>query len=57
MDLVRVTCYGKTEELTRNEATEKYLEAMLWSEGSESERYSIILGGLLSGLSDVSDEL
>lgn len=56
MDKVKVTCYGKTEELTRSDAIAKYGEAILWSDGSERERYANIVGGLLAGLNEVCDE-
>ena len=55
MDIVNVTCYGRTETLTRNEALTKYVEAMLWSDGSEKERYANIVGELYAGYTDVSD--
>lgn len=54
--MVKVTCYGKTEELTKEEATNKYMEAYAWSDGSERERYANILFGLMTGLTEVSDE-
>ena len=56
MDMVKITCYGKTETMTRNDAMNKYVEAMLWSDGSEKERYANIVGGLMCGLSEVSDD-
>lgn len=55
MDLVKVTCYGRTETLTRNEALNKYSEGILCSEGSERERYANIVAGLLNGLKEVDD--
>lgn len=48
-DIVTVTCYGKTEQLDRKVAIDKYLEAMVCSEGSERDRYSKILGELMTG--------
>lgn len=56
MDKVKVTCYGRTETLTRKDALTKYTEAMAWSEGSELERYAKIVSELLSGCSECSDE-
>ena len=56
MDLVKVTCYGRTETLTRNEALKKYSEAILWSDGSERDRYAQIVAELVDGWSTVSDE-
>lgn len=48
-DIVTVTCYGKTEQLERDVAIKKYLDAMMCSEGSERDRYSKILGELMTG--------
>lgn len=56
MDTVKVTCYGKTETLKRNEALNKYSEAMMWSDGSELQRYAKIVEELLSGCVECSDE-
>lgn len=56
MDIVNVTCYGKTERMERQKAINKFAEAIAWSDGSEKERYANILVGLLSGSTDVSDE-
>lgn len=55
-DMVTITCYNRTETLSRKDAQNKYLEAFLWSDGSERERYANILIGLQMGLSEVSDE-
>lgn len=54
--MVKVTCYGTTETMSRKNAIAKYKEAMSWSEGSERERYATILLGLLNGRNEVSDE-
>lgn len=57
LQTVKVTCYGKKETWdSREEAAEFYLKAMAGSEGSECERYTIILMQLLAGLSECSDE-
>ena len=56
MDIVKVTCYGRTETLTRNEALRKYSEAILGSDGSERDRYAQIVAELVDGWSTVSDE-
>ena len=52
---VAVTCYGKTEQMTRREALEKYYECMKGSEGSEHERYETIFFQLLEGYTECSD--
>lgn len=56
MKTVKITCYGKTETLPYNTALEKYTEAMMWSDGSELQRYAKIVGELLSGCTECSDE-
>lgn len=56
MSLVKITCYGKTETMPRSEALSKYSEAMLGSDGSEMQRYAKIVGELLDGLTECSDE-
>ena len=53
--IVVVTCYGKTETLPRQQALDKYLEAMCGSEGSEHERYESIYFQLMFGASRASD--
>lgn len=53
---VRVTCYGKTETMTREEAIDEYYEGMMCCDGSEAERYQTIYCQLMEGLTDVSDE-
>lgn len=55
-NIVEVTCYGKKETMKREEAKKFYLEAMMFSEGSERERYTNIYIGLMNGLDEVSDE-
>ena len=57
MDMVKVTCYGTTETMNRADAINLYREGVMCCEGSEQERYAIILAGLLSGLNEVSDEM
>ena len=54
-DMVKITCYGKTETMERSNAMKFYREAADWSEGSERERYVNILFGLMDGLSEVDD--
>ena len=56
MDLVKITCYGKTETKERKDAIAEYAEAMAWSDGSERDRYTNIFIGLISGATEVSDE-
>lgn len=57
MDLVKITCYGKTETMERKDAIAEYTEAMAWSDGSERDRYVNIFLGLISGTTEVSDEV
>lgn len=56
MDKVKITCYGNTEIMERNEAIKFYRECADHSEGSERERYVNILFGLMDGLNEVSDD-
>ena len=55
-DIVTITCYGKTSQMERDVAIEEYLDAMVCSEGSERDRYSKILGELMTGQKICSDE-
>ena len=55
-DMVTITCYGKTEQMSRKDAIGKYLECIAWSEGSERDRYTNIYLGLISGETNVCDE-
>lgn len=58
LQTVKITCYGKEETWDcREEAVEFYLRAIAGSEGSECERYTIILMQLLAGLKKCSDEV
>lgn len=56
MDLVKITCYRKTETMERSKAMKFYRECADNSEGSERDRYVNILFGLMDGLKEVSDE-
>ena len=56
MDMVKITCYGKTEMMTRAEAINLYMGGVAFCEGSERDRYTNILIGLLNGDTEVSDE-
>ena len=56
MDKVKITCYGKTEIMDRNEAMKLYREGIACCDGSEKERYATILCGLMIGRREVSDE-
>lgn len=56
MDLVKITCYGKTDVMERADAIKLYAEGVFACEGSERERYAMILAGLNAGLNEVSDE-
>jgi len=55
-DLVKITCYGKTEMMERDKAIKFYRECADWSEGSERERYVNVLFDLMDGLSEAKDE-
>lgn len=53
-----VICYGKRREFTsRKKAINHFIEGMMWSDGSEQERYARIVAGLYDGESVVTDEL
>ena len=54
---VTVTCYRKTERMTRRKALEFYYEGMKCSEGSEHERYETIFFQLMEGRMTASDEI
>lgn len=54
---VVVTCYGKKRVYpSRKKAMDFFLEGMMWSEGSERERYAYIYAQLSQGEKEVSDE-
>jgi len=53
--MVSVTCYGKTERMTRARALEKYSEGASVCDGSEAERYSNIVMQLLDGETECYD--
>lgn len=55
-DIVTVTCYGKTEQMTRRKALAEFLDGMRCCEGSEAERYSTIYFQLLDGAMEASDQ-
>ena len=57
VDLVVVTCYGKSKVWERQEAIAFFLEGMQWSEGSERERYTDIYLQLIDGAKEASDEI
>lgn len=54
-DIVLVTCYNRTESMTRNNALKKFLDCMRNSEGAEHERYETIYFQLVDGKTEVSD--
>lgn len=54
-DIVKVTCYGTTKEYERQDAIKKFLEGMMFCDGSEKERYTNIYLGLIQGYKEVSD--
>ena len=58
--MIRITCYGKTEEYPESERENlilKYFEGMMYSEGSEQSRYVNILEGLQFGDTEITDEI
>ena len=55
-DIVKVTCYGRTEELPRAKAIAKYHDCIFCSEGAEQSRYIEIYGQLLNGDKHATDE-
>jgi len=54
--IVTVTCYGKTEPMTREKAIDEFYTGMMCCEGSEGERYKSIYCQLMNGDTNVSDE-
>lgn len=56
---VTVTCYRKTEKMTRRKALKKYEEGMRCCDpgSSEYERYSTIYWRLMDGLTEVTDDI
>lgn len=56
-ELVKVTCYRKTETMTRRQAIKEFYEGMMCCEGSEGERYTTIYWQLMEGRKNVTDEL
>lgn len=56
-DAVKVTCYGKTEVMEREDALKEFFEGMMCCEGSERERYTNIYCQLVEGLNEVYDEI
>lgn len=56
MDMVTITCYGKTETMTRSEAINFYVDGMMSCDGAEKNRYANIVGQLLLGWKECSDE-
>ena len=56
-DMVKVTCYGKTEMMTREDAIKEFFEGMMCCEGSERDRYTNIYCQLMEGLDEVCDEV
>lgn len=56
-DVVEVMCYGTLKKIERKNAIKSYEEGVLFSEGSEQDRYVNILTQLLSGSYFCSDEI
>lgn len=55
-DLVKITCYGKTKTYERKEAISHFLECMMFSDGSEQNRYTRIYTALICGFKEITDE-
>jgi len=53
---ITITCYNKTEKMSRKKANRKYLNALAASEGSEHERYENIYFQLIGGFKKISDQ-
>ena len=55
---VTVICYGqKTVWKNRKDAMDFYAEGVMACDGSERERYALILSGLYAGLKLCTDEV
>ena len=54
-EIVSITCYGRTERMTRRAGLEKYSEGASVCDGSEAERYSNIVMQLLDGETECYD--
>lgn len=57
--MIKITCYGITEEYPETEREnlrKEFIKSILWSEGSERDRYVNILMGLECGDTDITDE-
>ena len=57
VDLVVVTCYGKSEVRERSEAIAFFFEGMACCDGAERERYTDIYIQLVDGAKEASDEI
>ena len=55
-DLVSITCYNDTKKMKRSEAIKRFEEYILYSEGSERDRYVSVVAGLKAGKKTVDDE-
>lgn len=56
---VTITCYRKTDTMTRREALDFYAEGMMCCDAGSSEcaRYATICNQLMAGFKVVSDEV
>ena len=54
-DVVVITCYNQTSKMVRKDAMMHYLEWLLYTEGSEQERYANILRQLFMGKTECND--
>ena len=57
IDLVVVTCYGKTKTWERKDALEFFLDGARFCEGAEAERYFNIYYQLIKGAKVAHDEI
>jgi hypothetical protein len=56
-EIIEITCYGETKIWAdREKAKDFYIEAMIFSDGSEHDRYSNIYEQLCCGYVKCSDE-
>lgn len=55
--MIRTVCYGQEKDFnSREEAERFYLDCIMWSDGSERDRYYTILVALIQGENYCTDE-
>lgn len=54
-DTVIITCYNRTEQMTRRDAIAFYFDCMINTEGSERDRYTNIYEMLMLGYAECHD--